>query len=99
MILKERKKLEEFFKILISELNNVYHQEDEISVKKLEMMFEFIKFGIKNYSNECRNCKVQIKTELNTLTDYYIIKKISTTLGVNGTQTITCMKYYPFYPF
>lgn len=32
-------------------------------------------------------------------TDYYIIKKISTTLGVNGTQTITCMKYYPFYPF
>ena len=32
-------------------------------------------------------------------TEYYIIKKINTTLGVNGTQTITCMKYYPFYPF
>lgn len=31
-------------------------------------------------------------------TDYYIIKKINTTLGVSGTQTITCMKYYPFYP-
>lgn len=30
---------------------------------------------------------------------YYIIKKISTTLGVNGTQNITLMKYYPFYPF
>lgn len=28
----------------------------------------------------------------------YIIKKISTTLGVNGTQSITMMKYYPFYP-
>ena len=33
------------------------------------------------------------------VTDYYIVKKINTTLGVNGTQTITCMKYYPFYPF
>ena len=32
------------------------------------------------------------------VTDYYIIKKINTTLGVSGTQTITCMKYYPFYP-
>lgn len=32
-------------------------------------------------------------------TEYYIVKKINTTLGVNGTQTITCMKYYPFYPF
>ena len=28
----------------------------------------------------------------------YIIKKVSTTLGVNGTQNITMMKYYPFYP-
>ena len=28
----------------------------------------------------------------------YITKKISTTLGVNGTQNITLMKYYPFYP-
>ena len=28
----------------------------------------------------------------------YIIKKINTTLGVNGTQNITMMKYYPFYP-
>ena len=32
------------------------------------------------------------------VTEYYIVKKINTTLGVNGTQTITCMKYYPFYP-
>lgn len=31
--------------------------------------------------------------------DYYIIKKIDTTLGVNGTQNINLMKYYPFYPF
>ena len=31
--------------------------------------------------------------------EYYIIKKISTTLGVSGTQNITLMKYYPFYPF
>jgi hypothetical protein len=29
----------------------------------------------------------------------YITKKISTTLGVNGSQNITLMKYYPFYPF
>ena len=28
----------------------------------------------------------------------YITKRISTTLGVNGTQNITLMKYYPFYP-
>lgn len=33
------------------------------------------------------------------ITEYYIVKKINTTLGVNGTQAITCMKYYPFYPF
>ena len=32
-------------------------------------------------------------------TEYYIIKKVSTTLGINGTQNITLMKYYPFYPF
>ena len=32
-------------------------------------------------------------------TQKYIIKKISTTLGVNGTQNVTMMKYYPFYPF
>ena len=31
--------------------------------------------------------------------EQYITKKINTTLGVNGTQTITLMKYYPFYPF
>lgn len=31
--------------------------------------------------------------------EYYIIKKIDTTLGVSGTQNITLMKYYPFYPF
>lgn len=30
--------------------------------------------------------------------EQYIIKKISTTLGVTGTQNITLMKYYPFYP-
>ena len=29
----------------------------------------------------------------------YITKKISTTLGVSGSQNITLMKYYPFYPF
>lgn len=28
----------------------------------------------------------------------YITKKVSTTLGVSGTQNITLMKYYPFYP-
>ena len=27
-----------------------------------------------------------------------LIKNINTTLGVNGTQSITMMKYYPFYP-
>ena len=32
------------------------------------------------------------------VTEYYIIKKINTSLSVSGTQTITCMKYYPFYP-
>lgn len=31
-------------------------------------------------------------------THKYIIKNINTTLGVNGTQTITLMRYYPFYP-
>lgn len=34
-----------------------------------------------------------------TQAEKYIIKKIDTTLGVNGTQNITLMKYYPFYPF
>ena len=29
----------------------------------------------------------------------YITKKISTTLGINGTQEITLMRYYPLYPF
>lgn len=33
------------------------------------------------------------------VTEYYIIKRISTTLGVNGTQSITAMKYYPAYSF
>ena len=33
------------------------------------------------------------------VTEYYIIKSINTTLGVNGTQSITAMKYYPAYPF
>ena len=32
-------------------------------------------------------------------TEQYIIKTINTTLGVNGTQTITMMKYYPLYPW
>ena len=32
-------------------------------------------------------------------TEKYIIKKIDTTLGVNGTQNITMMKYYPLYPW
>ena len=32
-------------------------------------------------------------------TEQYIIKKIDTTLGVNGTQNITMMKYYPLYPW
>lgn len=31
--------------------------------------------------------------------EQYITKKVSTTLGVNGSQNITLMKYYPFYPF
>ena len=31
--------------------------------------------------------------------EQYITKKINTTLGINGTQSITLMKYYPFYPF
>lgn len=35
----------------------------------------------------------------NPTAEYYIIKKIDTTLGVNGTQSITAMKYYPAYPF
>ena len=30
--------------------------------------------------------------------EQYIIKKVDTTLGVNGTQTVTLMKYYPLYP-
>lgn len=31
-------------------------------------------------------------------TNLYITKKIDTTLGVNGTQNITLMRYYPLYP-
>lgn len=31
--------------------------------------------------------------------EQYIIKKVNTTLGVNGTQNITMMKYYPMYPW
>lgn len=30
--------------------------------------------------------------------DTYIIKRVDTTLGVNGTQSISMMKYYPLYP-
>ena len=33
------------------------------------------------------------------ITEKYIIKRISTTLGVNGTQNVTMMKYYPLYPW
>lgn len=33
-----------------------------------------------------------------TETNKYIIKKINTSGGINGTQTITLMRYYPFYP-
>ena len=40
------------------------------------------------------NKQTQIETK-----EKYIIKKIDTTLGVSGTQNITLMKYYPFYPF
>lgn len=29
--------------------------------------------------------------------ELYIIKNITTTFGVNGTQSMQCMKYYPFY--
>lgn len=32
-------------------------------------------------------------------TNQYIIKSINTTLGVNGTQNISMMKYYPLYDF
>lgn len=32
-------------------------------------------------------------------THQYIIKSINTTLGVNGTQSINMMRYYPLYPF
>lgn len=31
-------------------------------------------------------------------TNKYIIKSINTTLGTSGTQSITMMKYYPYYP-
>ena len=31
-------------------------------------------------------------------TDQYLIKSISTSGGVDGTQTVTMMKYYPYYP-
>lgn len=39
------------------------------------------------------------KQSPSTQAEKYIVKKIDTTLGVNGTQNITLMKYYPFYPF
>lgn len=32
-------------------------------------------------------------------TNQYIIKSINTTLGVDGTQSITLMRYYPYYDF
>ena len=34
----------------------------------------------------------------NETTEQYLIKSINTTLDINGTQTISLMKYYPLYP-
>ena len=39
------------------------------------------------------------QSDTEPITEQYIIKKIDTTLGVNGTQSITLMKYYPLYPW
>jgi hypothetical protein len=44
------------------------------------------------------NWLVEITLPNETTTEQYIIKSISTNLGVQGTQTITLMKYYPLYP-
>lgn len=44
------------------------------------------------------NITLPNKQSPNTQKEQYIIKKINTTLGVNGTQNITMMKYYPLYP-
>lgn len=35
----------------------------------------------------------------NSGTQLYLIKSIDTTLGENGTQTVSLMRYYPYYPF
>jgi len=32
------------------------------------------------------------------VTSQYIVKEVSTSGGVDGTQTITLMQYYPLYP-
>lgn len=39
------------------------------------------------------------QSDIEPIKEQYIIKKIDTTLGVNGTQNITLMKYYPLYPW
>ena len=44
------------------------------------------------------NITLPNKQSPNVQKEQYIIKKINTTLGVNGTQNITMMKYYPLYP-
>lgn len=44
------------------------------------------------------NITLPNKQSPNTHKEQYVIKKINTTLGVNGTQNITMMKYYPLYP-
>ena len=44
------------------------------------------------------NWLVEITLPNETEKEQYIIKSISTNLGVQGTQTITLMKYYPLYP-
>ena len=44
------------------------------------------------------NWLVEITLPNETKKEQYIIKSINTNLGVQGTQTITLMKYYPLYP-
>lgn len=44
------------------------------------------------------NWLIEITLPNESTTEKYIIKSISTNLGVQGTQTITLMKYYPLYP-
>lgn len=44
------------------------------------------------------NWLIEITLPNETKAEQYIIKSINTNLGVQGTQTITLMKYYPLYP-